>query len=261
MNAIAENIIALRKQKGLSQDALAKEFSIKRARLSSYEQGAALPPIDILKQYAAFFNVDITSIIYAKDEIPAKPQNIGITETTHEAPLKVLAITVDENDEENIEFVPVKAAAGYTTDYFNPEFIRTLPKFRLPFLSGGTYRAFEINGDSMLPIISGSVIIGQYIESIKEVKKEETYIFITLHNGLLFKRVADINKERIFLKSDNPLYESYSLPLSEIQEIWKSKLYMSNDFRKPEDDNILDRIEKSISNLQQEVKEIKGRDN
>jgi transcriptional regulator with XRE-family HTH domain len=260
MNAIAENIIALRKQKNFSQDALAKEFGIKRARLSSYEQGAAFPPIDILKKYAAFFNVDITSIIYAKGEIPA-PQATAETKAIEEAPLRVLAITVDEDDNENIEFVPVKAAAGYTTEYANPEFIRTLPKFRLPFLAKGTYRAFEINGDSMLPIISGSVIIGQYVESFKDVKKDETYIFITLNNGLLFKRVADINKQNIYLKSDNPLFESYSLPLCEIQEIWKSKLFMSKDFRKPEDDNILDRIEKSISNLQQEVKEIKGREN
>src|SRR5688572_23964894 len=98
MNTIAENIIALRKKSGLSQEALAKEFSIKRARLSSYEQGTATPPIDILKKYAAFFNIDITSIIYAKDELPVNSESSTEAISATEAPLKILAITVDEND-------------------------------------------------------------------------------------------------------------------------------------------------------------------
>jgi phage repressor protein C with HTH and peptisase S24 domain len=167
----------------------------------------------------------------------------------------VLAITVDEHDNENIELVPLKAAAGYALSYGDPEFIRTLPKFQLPFLKGGSFRAFEIQGDSMHPIPSGSIVIGQYIESLKDVKQDEAYIFITMHNGLLFKRVGDINKSRIFMKSDNPSYSSFSLPLSEIQEVWKTKLYMSSQFPAP--DAGLGRLEQQLQQLQQDIRALR----
>jgi hypothetical protein len=37
-------------------------------------------------------------------------------------------------------------------------------------LSGGTYRAFEIIGDSMLPTPSGSVIVGSKAGGLEDVK-------------------------------------------------------------------------------------------
>jgi hypothetical protein len=58
----------------------------------------------------------------------------------------------------------VKASAGYINGYSDPEFVRELPKFHLPMLQGGTFRAFEIKGDSMLPIHPGSIIVGEYVD-------------------------------------------------------------------------------------------------
>jgi hypothetical protein len=51
--------------------------------------------------------------------------------------------------------VPLKASAGYLNGYADPEYVAKLPKFYLPMFKQGTFRAFEIKGDSMLPIISG----------------------------------------------------------------------------------------------------------
>ena len=85
----------------------------------------------------------------------------------------------------------------------------------------------------MLPIASGSIVIGQYVDSFKSIKPGDTYIFVTMNSGILFKRVSKIDKDKIFLKSDNPLFYSYSLPLTEIREIWKTKLYMSYQLPDP----------------------------
>ena len=55
--------------------------------------------------------------------------------------VKVLSITVDKQDRENIELVPQKAAAGYLNGYADPEYLEDLPKFQIPTLNGtGTYR-------------------------------------------------------------------------------------------------------------------------
>jgi transcriptional regulator with XRE-family HTH domain len=247
--SFVENISWLRRSRNLSQQELADILEIKRTTLSAYEQGKAEPNITTLKKYAEYFEVSIDDMINKPMAKPILPDN-------SDPKIKVLAITVDNEDRENIEFVPVKASAGYLSSYGDPEYVRDLPKFRLPMLPHGTFRAFEVHGDSMLPIVSGSVIIGQYVETLRDIKLGDTYIFITSHHGILFKRAAHIDKQRILLKSDNPLYHSYDLPLSEVNEIWKTKLYMSYHF--PDPNSTLDRIESSIANLQEEVKRMRA---
>jgi len=67
--------------------------------------------------------------------------------------MRVLATTVTPQNEDNVELVSIKAKAGYTTGYFDPEFIAGFPAFQLPFLSKNKkYRTFQISGDSILPI-------------------------------------------------------------------------------------------------------------
>jgi len=247
MNDITENIIWLRRRANISQQKLADDFKIKRTTLSAYEQEKARPSLDLLKRYAAYFRVPLDEIITGKAGRDAAVEP--------EEKFKVLALTVDNEGDENIEFIPVKAYAGYAVGYGDPEYLSDLPKFKLPFLKGGTFRAFEVQGDSMLPIPTGSVLIGQYVEKITEVKKGETYVFITANHGILFKRVGFLDKLKIGLKSDNPTYHSYDMPLMEINEIWKTKLYMSYHFPDPE--KSLERIEKGVDLLRDEVMKLR----
>src|SRR5690606_251955 len=104
--------------------------------------------------------------------------------------VRVLSITVDEEDRENIELVPVKASAGYLNGYADPEFIRELPRFHLPIFKQGTYRAFELKGDSMLPLQPGTIVVGEFVEDWKNIKPGETYIIISKSEGVVYKRVA-----------------------------------------------------------------------
>ena len=75
----------------------------------------------------------------------------------------------------DIQIVPVKAAAGYLAGYGDPEFLDELNTFTLPMLAPGNYRAFEIVGDSMLPTQSGSVIVGEKVDDPDDVKSNQTY--------------------------------------------------------------------------------------
>jgi transcriptional regulator with XRE-family HTH domain len=244
---LSENLQVLRRNKGLSQEKLAATLGLERTTLSAYEQSKAFPPAEVLIRMKEFFNVSLDEFICTKIQVETVPDKRG--------DFKVLAITVSDDKKENIEFVPVKAAAGYTHSYGDPEFVKELPRFRLPFLSRGTFRAFEIKGDSMLPIISGSIVIGEYIEKKEDIRKGDTYIVITQEDGILFKRVAAMNKQRIVLKSDNTFYESYSLPVSEIREIWKSRLYMSSNFDEP--DNSIKQLENVATQINENIKLLK----
>ena len=142
----------------------------------------------------------------------------------------MLAITVDKKDNENIEMIPVKAAAGYLNGYADPAFIKELNKFRLPFLPAGTYRAFEIKGDSMLPILPTSVIVGEYVDNWKQIKDGHTYIILSKHDGIVFKRVFNQLEENgtFILRSDNTSYPAYPIKVDEVLEVWKAVLNISH---------------------------------
>jgi transcriptional regulator with XRE-family HTH domain len=225
-NYIAENLSFLRRHNDLSQEKMAEILEIKRSSLSAYELGKAEPSIEVILNYSKYFNLSLDDLVSK----PLKDNLHLLSAHDDKRAFKVLAITVGDDNEENIELVNEKAAAGYTYAYGDPEYVRNLPRFRLPFLRGGTFRAFEIRGDSMLPVLSGSIVIGEYIENMRDVKSDESYIFNTRNNGVLFKRVAGIDKIHIVLKSDNGAYASYSLPLEEIQEVWKTRIIMSGKF-------------------------------
>ena len=149
-------------------------------------------------------------------------------------------ITINENREENIIYVPVKARAGYLSGYGDPEFMQTLPTLRIPGLNKATYRMFETEGPSMAPgIISGDRIIAQWVGSLNEIRENRVHIIVTANNGIVIKRVLNRIDQRgkLVLKSDTinhrAEYPSYEIEPSEIMEIWYARLKLSSDFSEP----------------------------
>lgn len=253
--SIAENIKYLRKQKGQTQEQFANEVGIKRSVVGAYEEGRAEPRLQTLMKIAEVLNV-------TSDDLIGKDLTTGIVPDAPKHKLKVLSITVDNKDNENIELVPQKAAAGYLNGYSDPEFISDLPRFRLPMLpANATYRAFEIAGDSMLPIPSGSIVIGRYLESIQEIRNGKTCILLTQREGVVYKRVFNYLEEKgkLYLVSDNKTFSAYEVDPEDIIEIWEAKAYISIQFPDPESagELSLDKIAGLVANLQNEVNEIK----
>jgi hypothetical protein len=142
----------------------------------------------------------------------------------------VLPVVVDQNGNESIEIVSQKASMGYLTGYSDPGFIEGLERISLPFLKNGKFRAFPADGDSMPPFKNGSFIIGKYMEGINDLKSGNTYVFVTLNDGITYKRLKAKNKNSITVSADNTFYEPYEIPFEEILEVWR---YASGIF--PED--------------------------
>ena len=134
----------------------------------------------------------------------------------------VLAITVDIKGKENIEFVSEKASAGYSSGYSDAEYISDLPKMHIPNLpKSSTYRAFEIKGDSMLPVRSGDIIIGKYLDDLSKITNGKTYIIITKNDGVVYKRVFHkLVNDKLLLISDNRIYQPYVVDLRDVIEVW-----------------------------------------
>ena len=177
--------------------------------------------------------------------------------------IRVLQVAVDEKNRENILFVPQKASAGYLNGFADREYIEELPRFYLPMLGPGSYRAFEIKGDSMLPLKSGTIVIGEYIENWRDIKDGHTYVVISDSEGVVYKRIfnriANDGTGELLLKSDNAIYPPYTIPVEEVQEIWKAKMFMSSEF--PEPDISLEKLSAIVMDIQKEVIKMKGDEN
>jgi transcriptional regulator with XRE-family HTH domain len=264
MSIVSENIKFLRKKLGLTQEQFAEAIGIKRSLVGAYEEGRADPRLNNLQNMSKLFGVSVDKLISrdVSQLSDAELQgNAGTVLTDN--PARVLAITVDKSEKENIELVPQKAAAGYLNGFSDPEYLEELPKFNLPQLNGGgTYRAFEISGDSMLPLESGTIIVGKFIESWREIKNGRTYVLVTQSEGVVYKRVFNYGEEngKLYLVSDNPHYSPYEIELQDVLEIWESKVYISSSFPQPElqKEMSLEKLAGIVMSLQQEIIKLKG---
>ncbi|MFN8310555.1 MAG: helix-turn-helix domain-containing protein [Chitinophagales bacterium] len=259
MDFIQHNIKFLRKQKGWTQEQLGLELEIKRSLIGSYEEGRAKPNYEVLAALSKVFKCSIDNLITRDLRLTEKvplfsPEQLDITGES----MRVLAITVDEKQNENIEIVPAKAAAGYLNGYADPTFIEELNRFRLPFLPAGTYRAFEIKGDSMLPLQPGSVVVGEYLSNWKEMKDGHTYVIISKHDGIVYKRAFSKIEEdgTLILRSDNTSYPAYSIHINEVLEVWKAVLHMS--YVNKGSDISFQNILHLMQELKQDVETLKG---
>lgn len=253
MGNIANNLKYLRKAKGITQQQFADNMNIKRSLVGAYEEDRAEPKYELLKKIAEFYSLSIDDLINETINEKWKPASKGSGSN-----LRVLSVTVDSQDRENIELVPVKASAGYLNGYADPEFISELPRFNLPFLKQGSYRAFEIKGDSMLPLPSGTIIIGEYVDDWNDVKQGETYIFITKSEGVVYKRAGNkLKNKSIRLLSDNAAYQPYQVELEDIMEIWKSKAFISTVFPDPVPEASMEGLSSMLAKMQKSISELK----
>ncbi|MEQ8338594.1 MAG: helix-turn-helix domain-containing protein [Cyclobacteriaceae bacterium] len=253
--SISENIKYLRKQAGYTQEQFANEVGIKRSLVGAYEEGRAEPRLQTLQRIGEVLNVTSDALI-AKDLTKEDPKKY------QKEKIKILSITVDKEDKENIELIPQKAAAGYLNGYADPEYLSELPRFNLPMLPpNATYRAFEISGDSMLPLPSGAIVIGKYVESIQDIKNGKTYVLLTNKEGIVYKRVFNYIEEKgkLFLVSDNKSYAAYELDPADLMEIWEARAFISVEFPDAESatELSLDKLAGMVMSLQEEVKQLK----
>ena len=263
MGTISSNIKYLRKRKGLTQGDLAERIGIKRSLVGAYEEGRADPRIENLKKLSKYFDIDV-DILISKDLSKLTDAQLATLKQKDAKGLRVLSITVDADDHENIHLVPQRAAAGYLNGYSDPEYVAELPKFKLPMLpDNASYRAFEITGDSMLPIEPGTVVVGEYIEKLDEVKNGKTYVLVTKKEGIVFKRVFNYVKEngKLFLSSDNKAYSPYELQAEELIEIWVAKAFISVTFPEPEDKEVLalEELTTQVLDLKAEIRKLSGK--
>ena len=250
MSQAGQNLKYLRKLRGWTQEEFAVKLGIKRSLIGAYEEERADPRLEVLEIVGDTFKLSL-------DELLLKDlSNTGDSFLAKRRQQKMM--TVDRN---LIHFVPVKAAAGYLAGYADSEFIDELNTFTLPMLSGGNYRAFEIIGDSMLPTPSGSIIVGEKVEDMDDVKSNMAYIVISRNEGIVYKRIVKNNKvkNKVSLVSDNPTYQPYQVNTEDIIELWQAQVVIGKVTTQQRWD--VNSLASLVNNLQDQVSTLKKKMN
>ena len=102
----------------------------------------------------------------------------------------------------------------------------------------------------MLPLTSGSIVIGKYVDNIDFLKDGKTYILLTKEDCVVYKRV-EVLYNSLKLISDNKSYEPYVISNNHILEMWEAIAFFSLDFPNPNEEynSIKNHINKLYSNL------------
>ncbi len=259
---IGTNLKLLRKRVKRSQEEVAQDLGLTRSSYSGYENGVAQPGIDLLVTLCDYYLIPIDDFLRKDlealtekewEQLGKEPLN-----DLKGQKLRVLTTVVNNEEEEMIEMIPMQASAGYASGYADPDYLKVLPTFYLPFLSKNKkYRSFPIKGDSMPPVVEGSYVVAEYIQNWMTIRSGTPCIVVTKDEGIVFKVVHNLleSSQSFQLCSTNTFYAPYLVHANNIIELWKFVNYISPEL--PEvrmDDNDLS---KSIQSLQKEVHELK----
>jgi transcriptional regulator with XRE-family HTH domain len=258
---IGLNIRKLRNAKGLTQEQLADFINVSSGAYSHYENGIRAIPIEELIKLSIFFHIALDALVkYDLNKVDLSGLvNIGENRLLFPILLK------DSGKQESVEIVPFKVTAGYLTGYSDPEFIESLTTLSLPFLKEGKHRAFQIRGDSMLPIETNAYIIGKYVDSFDEIEDGKTYIVVTKHEGATYKRVYNlINEEgKLLIKPYNGYFKDYTIDAEDVIELWRFKYFISEKEYDNDELNFgkhfpqISSMQNDIKTLNKDIKEIK----
>lgn len=175
--------------------------------------------------------------------------------------IRVLTVVTDSLDHrERIVHVPKPAQAGYAGHIADPTFFKELPSYSLPNMMhmGGTFRSFDVAGDSMEPtLFEGDQIVCSFMEPEYwggSIKDNYVYVFVTQDDVLVKRAQNCIQKEGVVrLISDNPFYEPYELRPEEIRELWFVRSKISPFLPAPQ--RVRDFVDEEIGTLKMAVRE------
>lgn len=168
-------------------------------------------------------------------------------------------ISTTSEGKENVIFVSTKARAGYLNGYGDTNYIESLPSFKMPLLTNGTFRCFEVQGNSMVQTFyDGDLVFGKYVEAVSDIKDNAVYVVVSKNDGVVLKRVISNleNQQKLILKSDNKdgNFPDYMIHSEDIMEIWQVTMFASRQIPKPVDVfDKLHELESKIFNIESKI--------
>lgn len=198
---LIENLRFLLKKKNQGHAPLAQAMGKNPQVITEYLAERSKPQFDGLVKMAEFFNVSLDDLAY---------KNLS------EQDIEVNGEWVNLDRQKNL-LVPIKAHAGYVAEW-GQEQANKLEQVHIPGVFGEA-RTWELEGDSMEPLLFGGDFVSGSKANLNHLISGGIYVVVTMSQGIHIKFV-DWHDAGILLTPANAKYQPYTLPLSEIRELW-----------------------------------------
>lgn len=267
MSNIQDRIMEYLGSKKLSDRELSTRIGLSHGYLGSVRKGTVMGLDKVEKILDTFEDLNKLWVFTGAGSMTSEEKSYKeITNNPHffreEEPAPYI-VTVDQSGRDNITFVNVRARAGYLSGFGDPEYVSELPAYRLPGFNNGTFRAFEVEGDSMYQyqtrsgLVPGSWVIAERVDHPVYIRDSRVYVIVSTE-GIIIKRCINRLKAEepiLICQSDNKSgeYSDILLYPDQITEVWEFKAVISRHIPPPSD------IYKAVIDLQADMAIIKNK--
>lgn len=207
MSFFGKNIKKIRGVKGLSQQAFADLFDLKRATLGAYEEQRSEPKIETIIKIANYFSIPIDDLLTSELTVNKLLQFRDN-----------LTIETSEVEKEHFAKVPCiteKNSKDYIEHHSKEPFVRDLPILQLPINVEKKFRAYTVMNLEMTNSEKGlypkDIVIGEYVPNSVIKKLNNGVLVFALVNDELILRRLYVTKSNIVLRAEHKILRTKSL--------------------------------------------------
>ena len=242
-----KNIKKIRNVKGLSQQAFAELFDLKRGTLGAYEEGRSNPKLETIVKIAAYFKVGVDELLSSELTVNRLLHfNDSITTNT---------TTLKTEEFARIPCITENLQTAYVQQYAKQQFTDKLPVLQLPLNPTADYIGYTVPNLEMSSRGRGffpkDIVIGKKWQPDTYTKVPAGTLVLVLTDSQLIFRRAFFSENSLILKADHDNVETVRLSLNEIIFLWEICHVFHNRIP-PKNDWLEDRLgllEKEISSL------------
>jgi len=247
MSFFGKNIKKIRGVKGMSQQAFAEVFSLKRATLGAYEEGRSEPKIDTVIRVANYFSISIDDMLTKEITVNQLLSFDG-------------GITTDVNQVVKSGFASVPFINKLNSSMFIDEFktsqsYGSLPTILIPIEASSQLLAVTVQDLVMVSNEEGlfpdDVVVG---ESILPEALVQGDVVVALVNDVLLIRRFDNSSEGFSLTADHVNIPAIVIPKDTDIHFWKVSYVFLKRYPK-----FASKLEARINELDAELKRLSSR--
>ncbi|MDY8136758.1 helix-turn-helix transcriptional regulator [Aquimarina sp. 2201CG5-10] len=248
MSFFGKNIKKIRSVKGLSQQAFAELFDLKRGTLGAYEEGRSEPKIETIIKIANYFSIQIDGLLTSE---------LTVNELLKfKSDLTTYAEDVKREQFAAIPCITESTTNEYITLFDKENFIKELPTIQLPVNPAKEFRGYTVSNLEMSSHDKGfypkDVVIGEKVPgSVIKKLNNGTLVFAVVEGKLIFRRLYT-TKNNVVLRADHKNIEDEEYPITEIKEMWRVRYVFCR--RIPE---FADHVEDKLLMIEQELLKMK----
>ena len=252
-----------------ARQAAVKMGDEKSGKIYKLLSGDAKPGFDTLtKMLAVWPELSADWLVMGRGPMVHGKAAVGNAPSPPTAPARgvfsqqLVTVTVDRTGKDATLMVPLTAQAGYPTHFNDRVFLEDMKPYTVPGFEMGSYRAFEVDGLSMYPTFAPSdVVVCSLVDRWDLLRPGRCYVVVTAENVLLMRINTPITDPTasVELVSDNITYETYSVPVEDVMQVWMVRGYVSTTIQSRPDPkgDVLERLQEAIETLGHDYHEVR----